>query len=209
VWKASRVRRFTRTIAFELIDLESLSLEERAAIEAALEEQKKSQNPKWRVGAAAVAEDGTMVAMHNDQPGPSAHAEQRVLGKLYAALPAGKKRLRLIAIAGARIGEEVVRSDEPYGEDVSLDQIEWMRPCGKCLEFLHDCTDNIEDADFLSVTITGQVIKTTVHSLLTNPHTSFRVPVECVGGYVFPVPSTEHNKADDCTCVDHGHGFGK
>lgn len=196
------VQRFVCEAIFELIDKESLSAEERIAIDAAIHEHDKSVNPKWRVGAAAVAEDGTMVSVHNNGGGTDGHAEQRVLTKLYGELEVGKKKLKLIALAGARIGEDVVSIDKPYGDDITLDQIEWMRPCGKCLEFIHDCTFNVPDVAVLSVTVTGQIMRTSLRSLLTNPHTSFRVPIQVKDGKVHPVPSTDKNKDD---CNGNGH----
>ena len=72
----------------------------------------------------------------------------------------------------------------------------WAKPCGKCLEFIHDCTANVRDVDFLSVAETGQVIRTSLRSLITAPHTSLRVPVRRVGKVWRPVPSTSGNKHD-------------
>lgn len=172
------VKRFEKTVMFELLDFEALDDEEKAAVSAALEAQKKSEDLKFQVGAAALAFDGTMVSTHNDIPGPHGHAEQRVLSKLYTILPAGEKKLKLLAMAGAMPGEEVVRTDKPYTAEVGLDDVEWGKPCPKCLEYIHDRTANVPDVKILSVAATGQVMRTTLRSLLTSPHTSVQVPLD-------------------------------
>lgn len=171
------IRRFEKVSVFELVDFEHLDSEEQTAVNAALEIQKRSEDLKWRVGAAAVGQDGTTVAVHND--GPQGHAEQRALSALYAALT-GKKELKMIALAGAEPGDPVMRRDIPYGETVEFEGVDWMKPCAKCLEYIHDRTANVPDVKILSVAITGQVMRTSLRSLLPSPHTSIQVPLDHV-----------------------------
>lgn len=186
---------FTRKILFELVDKGDLSGQEQMAVEEALREQSRGVNRKFQVGAVAVGCDGTMASVRNDTPGPDWHAEQRALCNLYAKSKV--RRLKLIAMAGARPGEEVIQyGHKPYQEGMLFDDVCWAKPCGKCLEFIHDCTANVSDVGILSVAKTGQVVRTTLRSLITAPHTSLRVPVECVGNAWHPVPSTAHNKDD-------------
>lgn len=169
-------KRFEAVSVFELCAIEELSSEERDAVLSALEAQRGSTNPKWRVGATAVSESGVKVSTHNiDEQG---HAEQRVLSMLYAAVQGPHKRLKIIALAGAQPGQEVIREGEPYGEHASLDDIEWMKPCAKCLEFIHDRTADVPDVEILSVAATGQVLRTSLRSLLPRPHTSVQVPID-------------------------------
>ncbi len=193
--RSEQIRRFRVEATFDLMHLASLSFDERNAVEAAIIEQKKSDNPKWRVGVAALAENGLIIPVYNKTTGPSNHAEQTAVSEFYKKMPVGQKKLKALALAGAREGEEVIRCDAPYGEDVELDQVEpsvWL--CGKCLEFVHDCTFNVPDVDILLVTITGQVLKTSLRSLFPKPHTSFTVPIKIEDGKVYPVPSKEEHK---------------
>lgn len=182
------------TVKFEVVARNKLAPIERRAVRAALHEQKLSVNPKFQVGAAAVSYDGMLVSYRNDVVGPNWHAEQRVLSNLYAK--AKDKRVRLIAMAGARPDEKVISRRNPYVVGCRWGNICWAKPCGKCLEFIHDCTANVRDVDFLSVAETGQVIRTSLRSLITAPHTSLRVPVRRVGKVWRPVPSTSGNKHD-------------
>jgi hypothetical protein len=71
----------------------------------------------------------------------------------------------------------------------------WL--CGKCLEFIHDCTSNVPDVDIILATVTGEILKTSLRSLYTKAHTSSRVPVKYSGVDLWPVPSDESNKADE------------
>jgi cytidine deaminase len=206
--KSEKVRRFRIEATFDLMDISSLSFDERGAVEAALAEQKKSDNPKWRVGVAALAENGQVVALHNKEIGPTNHAEQLTISEFYKQMPAGKKNLKALALAGARVGEEVIRKN-PYDDDVELDKIEpsvWL--CGKCLEFIHDCTFNVSDVDILLVTITGEVLKTSLRSLFPKPHTSFTVPIKVekteLGWVLYPVPSMDEHK-ENANCNGHAH----
>ena len=186
---------FQRTIRFELLDMCNLDDDEKRAVEGALHEQLQGVNKKFQVGAVAVSYDGTSVSVRNDTPGPDWHAEQRALCNLYAK--SKDKRLKLIAMAGARPGEQVVQEGVPrYCECIRFEEICWAKPCGKCLEFIHDCTANVEDVTILSVAVTRQVVRTSLRSLLTAPHTSMRVPIEQVGKTWHPVPSTSQNKHD-------------
>jgi cytidine deaminase len=198
--KADTIRRFRVEATFDLMDVVSLSVAERSAVEVAIEEQKKSTNPKWRVGVAALAENGEIVAVYNPDIGPHHHAEQTAVSEFYRRMPVGQKKLKALAVVGARLGENPVRRTELYEDNVELDQVEpsvWL--CGKCLEFIHDCTFNVKDVDILLLTITGQVLKTSLRSLFPKPHTSFTVPLKLErregGGWaVYPVPSTEEHK---------------
>lgn len=186
---------FEKVVRFELLDMGNLTHEEGTAVEAAIREQKLGVNKKFQVGAAACSYDGTMVSCRNDTPGPDWHAEQRALCNLY--VKSRDKRIKLIAMAGARPGEELIQNGVPqYCECTKLDDVCWAKPCGKCLEFIHDCTANVPDVTILSVAITGQVIRTSLRSLITAPHTSLRVPVEKVANAWHPVPSTTENKND-------------
>ena len=187
--------RFKPDALYEVLDLDLLVEQERLALVTAYDQQKKSTNPKWGVGAAAVAEDGTMVAIYNDAVGPSTHAEQRVLSELYRALR-GEKRMKILALAGARRGDPVVSRSEPYPVGTPFKQIDWVCMCGKCGEFVHDCTANVDDVVVLSFAVTGQVVRTSLRSMFTHLHTSFRVPIKFENGAVYPVPSTEANKQD-------------
>ncbi|MES2203509.1 MAG: hypothetical protein V4474_04270, partial [Patescibacteria group bacterium] len=175
--------------------LSDLNPDERFAFDLAMEEQTKSTNPKWQVGAAAIAEDGTIVATHNVL-GPTQHAEQLVLGELYETLGTSEKKLRAMVVVGAQEGQKVFRCDTPYGDDVELDEIEcsvWL--CGKCLEFMHDCTANVPDVDIILATVTGEILKTSLRSLYTKAHTSSRVPIRWLGSSLWPTPSDHSNSA--------------
>jgi cytidine deaminase len=191
---------FQRTITFELLDLDELEEDERRAVLEALAEQEQGVNAKFQVGAVAYSYDGTWVSVRNDTPGPDWHAEQRALCNLYAK--SKDRRLKFIAMAGARPGEPVVRRDLPlHCKGVNFEDICWAKPCGKCLEFIHDCTANVPDVGILSVAQTSQVVRTSLRTLLTAPHTSMRVPVKNIGGEApsavwHPVPSTSENKHD-------------
>lgn len=182
------------TVKFEVVPRNSLTTTEKKAVRAALREQELSVNPKFQVGAAAVAHDGTLVSVRNDIVGPNWHGEQRALSGLYAKTT--DRRVKLIAMAGARPGENVISRRNPYVVGCNWGNICWAKPCGKCLEFIHDCTFNVPDVGFLSVAQTGQVVRTSLRSLITAPHTSLRVPIEKVGNSWHPVPSTSENKND-------------
>jgi len=192
--KPDKVRRFRIESMFDLMDISTLSSDERDAVEAALKQQQKSNNPKWRVGVAALSETGEIVSVYNKDLGPTGHAEQLAISEFYRLMPSGSK-IKALALAGAREGESVIRCDDPYGDDVTFDQIDcsiWM--CGKCLEFLHDCTFNTPDVTIILVTVTGEVLRTSLRSLFPRPHTSFTVPIKAKNGKLYPVPSTEEHK---------------
>jgi cytidine deaminase len=176
------VKRFEKLSTYELVNFDDLDPEEQTAVLAARQQQRLSTEETYKVGACAISEDGKMAAVWNRVPGPDGHAEQFALRELYPQIPRGvEKKLKLLAIAGARPGEEVVRKSTPYDANVALEQIEWMRPCAKCLEYLHDRTANVEDVEILSLAATGQVIRTSLRSLLPTPHTSKSVRLEYSG----------------------------
>ena len=201
--------RFERAAIFELVNMEDLDHEERAAVDAALKAQTDSVDTTYRVGVAMVSEDGTLVFEHNETPGPDkhpeiaildklpdekdrrsvretlergirseGHAEMRTLNKLYRSIRVGEKKLKIIALAGALAGEPVISQSEPYAADTELEEMEWMKPCGKCLEYIHDRTANVPDVKILSVAATGQVMRTSLRSLVPNPHTSMQVRLD-------------------------------
>ncbi len=58
--------RYKREALYEVMDFDMLVEQERLALAAAYEEQKKSTNPKWGVGAAAVASN----SLAGGQAGP-------------------------------------------------------------------------------------------------------------------------------------------
>jgi cytidine deaminase len=176
------VKRFEKMVSFELMNFEDLDQEEQAVVASAIAAQAQSEDKKFQAGAAARAYDGTMVATHNDIPGPHGHAEQRVISQLYEILKPGHKKLKILALAAALPGEELIRKNEPHTENVALDEIEWAKPCGKCLEFMHDISANVDDVKILSVASTGQVMRTSLRSLITSPHTSVQVPYDPVRG---------------------------
>jgi cytidine deaminase len=199
--RPNTVKRFKLELLFELLDRSALLSDERDAVEAALEEQRKSTNPKWRVGAAALAHTGEIVAVHNHTVGPTKHAEQICISEFYRQVQNGK--LRALVVVGAQGDSPVISRDTPYPDDVELDQVQpsiWM--CGKCLEFVHDCTVNVPKVDVLLVCPTGQVLKTTLRALFPKPHTSSVVPLKWENGVCFPVPSTEEHK-DNANCNGH------
>lgn len=172
-------KRFETVSTFELVNFEDLDDDEKTAITAAIESQKQSKDEKYRVGAAMRDFDGHMVAIHNEEPGPNGHAEQNALRKLYGMIePPHERKVKMLAMAGARKGEEVIRKDSPYEDNVELKDVEWMKPCPKCLEYIHDRTANVEDVKILSVAASGQIIRTSLRSLLPLPHTSFQVPLD-------------------------------
>lgn len=187
------MQHYEKVSNFDLVNFEKLNPEEKVAVQAAIEAQKNSTDKKWRVGAAAVSSEGTMVAIHNEVPGSKGHAERNVLTRLYRSIGPGiEKKLKILAIAGAREGEQVIRKDVPYDSNAPMNDIEWMRPCPKCLEFIHDRTANVSDVEILAVADTGQVIRTSLRSLLPAPHTSFQIPVR-FDGESFTFPTDEEN----------------
>jgi cytidine deaminase len=183
-----------------LVDMEDLELDQQAAMRAALDVQRLSKNRKFMVGAAAVAFDGTLVRIHNGISGTTTHAEQLVVGSLYAKTRS--RAIKFLAIAGARKKEEVLRKNEQYVQGTPFAKIGWAKLCGKCLEYLHDCTGNVEDVVVGSYADSGQIVLTSTHALMPAPHISLRVPLEydSVGNF-YPTPSTEANK-------DASHGCG-
>jgi cytidine deaminase len=188
--KSKPIRRFHHDSIFDLMDKSALSSDERDAVDAALREQKKSRNPKWRVGVSVLGESGEIVSVFNESVGPTNHAEQVGISEFYRRMPAGSK-IKAIALAGAREGEEVIRCDAPYGDDVSLDEVECVYMCGKCGEFATDCTRNTKDVVIILVTVTGQILRTSLRSLFPRIHTSFTVPIAEKDGKLYPVPSTD------------------
>jgi len=194
--KPNKVQRFRIESTFDLMEISALSSDERDAVDAALREQLKSTNPKWQVGVGIGAATGEVIATYNQDLGPDKHAEQVAVSEFYHQLPPGSQ-IKVLALAGAREGEKVIRCDTPYGDDVEFKDVDcsiWM--CGKCLEFVYDCSANVSDITIILVAVTGQVLKTSLRSLFPRPHSSFTVPLAEKDGKLYPVPSTQEHKGN-------------
>lgn len=177
---------------FELVDMENLEEEERLAVQEAIAVHKKSTNEEYHAGATAVAEDGTRVARHNEIQGTTGHAEQLALTALYRAvsLNPSQRKLKLLALAGSRPGEEVIREKEKYPKDVSLKEVECGKVCGRCLKFISDYSANSEDVKILLVAATGQVVRTSLRSLYPMPHIPTRVSLKPLEQNIEKPPDT-------------------
>ncbi|HVY72570.1 MAG TPA: hypothetical protein VG984_00750 [Candidatus Paceibacterota bacterium] len=184
----------------KLVDVDDLPDLWQKALEVAKCRQLESLNKKYCVGAAAVAADGTIASVHNGESGTTTHAEQRVIGALYAKTR--NRSVEFIAIAGSRPQEPLISRNERYRQGTRFDEVKWGRLCGKCLEFVHDCTQgNKEIVAVGSYADSGQIMFTDTRSLMPAPHISFRVPLQCDGrGNLYPVPSVEENKNDHYGC---------
>src|ERR1041384_2998723 len=112
--QAETIRRYRREVIFDLMPRSLLSSVERDAVDAVLLEQKKSTNPKWRVGVAAIAENDKIIAVHNSKNGPGHHAEQTAVSYFYKLMPVGQKKLKALVVAGAQFDDEVIRCNCPY-----------------------------------------------------------------------------------------------
>ncbi len=188
------VKKFEQTATFELWDLEQLNGQERRAVEEAMAQYKKSTNFEFRAGAAAVAEDGTPVACHNETvteegTGQEGHAEMLALAALYRAVGPSGRKLKILALAASAPDEALIHIDKKYGNDVTLDEIEGERICGRCLKFISDYNGNFlsattgkneseSDIVLLTVVATGQVLRTSLRSLHPMPHRPRRISLK-------------------------------
>ncbi len=193
-----------------LENIDHLNGEERSAVLDAIAEAKKSQNIEFRAGATAVAMDGTKVALHNDKTEPGTgqqgHAEMLALSALYRVVKPSEKKLKFLALAAAAPGEDVVREGmEPYASDTPFEEMEFERPCGRCLKFLSDYTGNFISAEtgkpdpqadigILLVTKTGQIIRTSLKRLHPLPHLPRRIDIAPLGQHARGASDSESGK---------------
>lgn len=153
---------------------ENLSDEQLKALALAMEERNKSQDTVFTAGVAAIDTNGNIVAVHND--GPGGHAEQKAVTKLYA-LPDGSKKLKCLVLVGGLPGEPTVKTTDPRIPRDAKPEDMCTLPCGKCREFMHDRTANVEDVEILSLANNGMVYSTYLHTLYPEPYTSRKVPI--------------------------------
>ena len=105
-------------------------MDHKALIEAALDARSRSYSPYsgYRVGAAILCSDGTIVTganIENASYGATVCAERCAA---FSAVASGKKRFTAIAIAGGA-GSESDRTDD------------YAFPCGICRQVLREFTD--------------------------------------------------------------------
>jgi len=200
------VKEFKKESVFQLVELDSLPEEEKLAVMEAYAEQKRSKNPEFPAGAAAVAEDGTRVAKHNEYAGREGHAEQLAITALFRAvkLSPSERKLKMVALAASNPHTGVVHEEQPYDEDSTLSDVTWAKPCGHCLKFISDYAGNLlseetgkddlsKDVTILSLTATGQVMRTSLRSLLPAPHIPTQVSLRALDQNITRSPDTYGN----------------
>ena len=187
------IKEFKPEVIYQLYNIEDLSEDERLAVQEAMRECKLSDNFEFKAGAAAVANDGFRVACHNESvkdegTGQEGHAEMLALAALYRGAPSGRS-LKILALAASDPHEDLVHIAEEYGADVELNDIEGERICGRCLKFISDYTGNFissetgknedkSDITLLTVTATGQVLRSSLRTLHPLPHRPRRIPLK-------------------------------
>ena len=180
------VRNLETPSQWQLFEIKDLPEEERVAVESAIAEYNRSTNEEFRAGACAVAENGTMVATHNEfrgeNQGQEGHAEMLALAALYRAVKPTEKKMKLLAFAGSAPEEDLVRIDKKYDKNVKFNDIEGESICGRCRKFISDFTGNYLSAKtgkdnpkdrgpiILMVAATGQVLRTDLRTLYPKPH---------------------------------------
>lgn len=191
---------------WQLFELADLPEEERVAVEDAIAAYHRSNNPEFRAGACAVAEDGTRVARHNEVEGAEGHAEMLALTSLYRAVKPTERKLKLLAFAGSAPDEDLVRTDQKYGRRVKFNEIEGESICGRCRKFISDYTGNFISIEtgkddpndrgptILMVTATGQILRTDLRTLYPKPHLPRQVPLAPLEQDFTRSPDTYGNK---------------
>lgn len=152
---------------------EDLSEEQQRALRMAFEEREKSTDSTMMVGVAAIDTKGNIVAVPND--GPRGHAEQKAVTKLFAT-PGGSRELKCIVLVGGPSGHNVIQTNDPRIPRDAHPEDMCILPCGKCREFMHDRTANVEDVEVLSLANNGMVYRTYLRTLYPVPYTSRKVP---------------------------------
>lgn len=177
----SPTRKFEVFSQYELVDIDDLEEGERTAVLDAIAAYHQSNNPEFHAGAVAVAEDGTKVAMHNQEIGPEGHAEMLALKGLYKSVgtnPESKRELKFMVLAGSSPDVELMNGKR-YTAETPLQEIagECAWPCGRCLKFVNDYSAG-RDVKWLIVTASGQVLRTSQKTLHPMPHKTSSVSLE-------------------------------
>ena len=191
------VATFERKTEYDLVDFDKLPRDEQQAVIEAAISYSESENTDFRVGAAALASDGSRFRSNNNAPGQAGHGEQQALTGLFGeittatnaiklAVPeAGLRRKRIVAIAlvASRPNEDALRDyARPHEKGkVTMEDVDWEGICGHCRKFINDYTagdNNPEEIIVLVATTTGQVMRTTLSTLYPFPHRVTRMPLD-------------------------------